>query len=66
MVSVSRRAAPPHFGQGVFTNSGVAANGDSPIPVSLGFGGSSTGSCSSGTGSRPHFWQYTTGIGVPQ
>src|SRR5437667_6636077 len=66
IVSVSRRAAPPHFGHFVFTNSGVAASGDSPIPVSFGFGGSSTGKSLSGTGTSPSFAQYTTGIGVPQ
>src|SRR5437762_13245028 len=66
MVSVSRRAGPPHFGQAVFTNSGVAASGDSPMPVSLGFGGSSTGKSMSGTGTMPSFEQWMTGIGVPQ
>ena len=32
MVSVSRRAGPPQVGQVVFTNSGIAASGDSPVP----------------------------------
>src|SRR5439155_15627977 len=66
IVSVSRRAGPPHFGQVTFTNSGVDASGDSPIPVSFGFGGNSTGKSLSATGIIPSFAQYTTGIGVPQ
>ena len=32
IVSVSRRAAPPHFGHFTFTNSGTLASGDSPSP----------------------------------
>ena len=31
MVSVSRLASPPHFGQVVFTNSGITERGDSPV-----------------------------------
>src|SRR6202795_58188 len=66
IVSVSRRAGPPHFGHVVFTNSGVAASGDPPSPVSLAFSGKITGSSLSGTATIPSFAQYTTGIGVPQ
>src|SRR6267378_6125449 len=66
MVSVSRLAGPPHFGQVVFTNSGVAASGDPPSPVSFTFSGSITGRSLSGTATIPSFAQYTTGIGVPQ
>src|ERR1700733_13346304 len=66
MVSVSRRAGLPHFGQVVFTNSGELASGDSPSPVSLTFSGSFTGNWSSGTATIPSFSQYTIGIGVPQ
>src|SRR5437867_3830637 len=66
IVSVSRRAGPPHFGQVVFTNSGVAAKGDPPSPVSLTLSGSTTGSSLSGIGTIPSFSQYTTGMGVPQ
>src|SRR5713226_2857 len=66
MVSVSRRAGPPHFGQVVFTNSGVAASGDPPSPVSFTSLGRITGSSLSGTATIPSFAQYTTGIGVPQ
>src|SRR5882724_4914246 len=57
IVSVSRRAGPPHLGQVTLTNSGVDARGDSPSPVSFGFGGSSTGKSLSGTGTRPSFAQ---------
>src|SRR5713101_6774039 len=35
MVSVSRRAAPPHFGHLALTNSGTPASGDWPSPVSF-------------------------------
>jgi len=43
IVSVSRRAGPPHFGQVVFTNSGELASGDSPSPVNVTFDGRRTG-----------------------
>ena len=43
IVSVSRRAGPPHFGHVVFTNSGTLASGDCPCPVSVTFSGSRTG-----------------------
>ena len=33
IVSVSRRAGPPHFGHVTFTNSGTCASGESPRPV---------------------------------
>src|SRR5207245_8940667 len=66
IVSVSRRAGPPHFGQVVFTNSGVAASGDPPSPVSFTSLGRITGRSLSGTATIPSFAQYTTGIGVPQ
>ncbi len=35
MVFVSRFAGPPHFGQVVFTQSGMAARGLSPVPVGM-------------------------------
>ena len=57
IVSVSRRAGPPHFGHATFTNSGTCASGESPRPVKLVTFGSSTGSCSYGTGTIPHFSQ---------
>ena len=66
IVSVSRRAAPPHFGHFTFTNSGTLASGDSPSPENFAIGGSTTGKSLSGTGTIPHFSQYSTGIGVPQ
>ena len=36
IVSVSRRAGPPHFGHVTFTNSGTCASGESPRPRELG------------------------------
>ena len=54
IVSASRRAAPPQRGQAVFTQAGTLASGGSPLPVStawVSMSGSTTGSCSSGTGS---------------
>src|SRR5437870_1179904 len=33
IVSVSRFAGPPHVEQVVWTNSGILARGDSPVPV---------------------------------
>ena len=33
IVSVSRRAAPPHFGHVTFTNSGTSSSGERPLPV---------------------------------
>ena len=35
IVSVSRSAGPPHFGQVVFTKLGMSASGDLPVPVGL-------------------------------
>ena len=66
MVSVSRRAGPPHFGHVVFTKSSTCASGESPRPVNVVTLGSSTGSSSYGTPTTPSFGQWTTGIGVPQ
>ena len=48
IVSVSRRAGPPHFGHDTLTKSGTCASGESPRPVKLVTLGSSTGSCSNG------------------
>ncbi len=68
IVSVSRRAGPAHFGQWVFTQSVAVASGE--VAPSVGSksttSGRVTGRSSSGTGTMPHSWQYTTGIGVPQ
>ena len=44
IVSVSRRAGPPHFGQVTLTNSGTCASGESPRPVNSVTFGSRTGS----------------------
>ena len=51
-VSVSRRAGPPQLGQVVLTNSSSSASG-LPVPVGRMSSGSSTGSCSRGTGTVP-------------
>src|SRR5256714_6947041 len=59
IVSVSRFASRPHRGQTVRYHEGCSLSG-------LNSGGSSTGSCSAGTGTTPSTGQYTTGIGAPQ
>src|SRR5262249_26822562 len=68
MVSVSRRAAPPHLGHSVLTQSSAAASGETPLGARScpRRSGSTTGSCSSGTGTSPQPSQYTIGIGAPQ
>ena len=43
MVSVSRRAGPPHLGQVVFTNSGTRPSGEPPCCVISICSGSITG-----------------------
>ena len=60
IVSLSRRAGPPHFGQVVLMNAGSRASGE-PSPVIGTPGGNRTGSCSSGTATSPHASQYTIG-----
>src|SRR6478735_6881459 len=68
IVSLSRLAGPPHEGQSTLTHSSAAASGEVPF----GFrsaprrSGSTTGSCSSGTGTSPQEGQCTIGIGQPQ
>ena len=68
IVSVSRSAAPPHFGQSTFTQSVAAASGDTPFGARSAprRSGSTTGSESSGTGTSPQDGQWMIGIGVPQ
>src|SRR5215510_2882955 len=66
MVSVSRLAVLPHFGQVAFTNSGTFFKGDSPVPVNFACSGNITGKSFSGTGTMPQSSQYKTGIGAPQ
>src|ERR671934_21813 len=53
IVSGSRFAAPPHFGQRTFMNPGWRASGDSPWGWKSTSSGRTTGSSSSGTGTRP-------------
>ena len=65
MVSVSRRAAPPHRGQAQWTKSARRFNG-LPEPSGTTSSGSTTGSCSAGTGTSPQDSQWTIGIGQPQ
>ena len=57
MVSVSRRAAAPHCGQVVRQNASERASGESPVGRNSTSYGSSTGSCSSGTGTMPQWSQ---------
>src|SRR5580700_8090894 len=66
MVSVSRRAGPPHLGQVVFTNSGNPLSGEPTASAISTFSGKITGKSFSGTGTMPSFSQYSIGIGVPQ
>ena len=69
IVSVSRLAAPPHFGQATLTQSAAAASGETPRGARSAprrSSGSRTGSWSSGTGTSPHDGQWMIGIGVPQ
>jgi hypothetical protein len=66
--SVSRRAIPPHCGHPVRYHSLWRASGDTPDASGLksSMKGSSTGSCSSGTGTTPQSSQYRMGMGGPQ
>ena len=68
MVSVSRFAGLPHFGQETFTQSLAPPRGDVPFgdrssPLAS---GSLIGSSWAGTGTSPQDSQCTIGIGVPQ
>ena len=54
IVSVSRRAGPPHFGQVVLTNSSLAASGELALGRVVVDVRQQTGSWSSGTGTMPH------------
>src|ERR1700756_4283102 len=65
MVSVSRRALPPHLGQVTCFQVGwwsSALPGLSKVASS----GNVTGKSLSGTGTTSHFGQWMTGIGQPQ
>ena len=65
MVSVSRRAAPPHWGQVHLTKSARLLSG-LPEPSGTTSSGSTTGNCSAGTGTSPQASQWMIGIGQPQ
>jgi hypothetical protein len=65
MVSVSRLAGLPHFGQAQSTKSARFASG-LPEPSGTQSSGSLTGSWSSGTGTVPQASQWISGIGQPQ
>ena len=66
IVSVSRRAGPPHLGHVAFMKASDVANGDTAPDSNLTSSGRRTGNSSSGTSCSPHLSQYTTGIGTPQ
>ena len=57
MVSVSRRAGPPHLGQLTLTNSGTLPSGEPPACVMSTLSGSRTGKSFSGTGTMPQAGQ---------
>src|SRR5678815_585348 len=55
IVSVSRRAFPPHFGHDVSRKFSFERSGDSPVGLNSTWSGSRMGSSDSGTGCMPHF-----------
>ena len=65
MVSVSRLAGMPHDGHFASRKAGILLSG-LPLPSGTRSSGSTTGSCSSGTGTSPHCGHLIIGIGVPQ
>src|SRR6266550_4171156 len=66
MVSVSRRAGPPHEGHVTLTNAGSLASGDSPCGEKSASSGSRIGRSSTGTPTSPQDGQWTIGMGGPQ
>ena len=66
IVSVSRRAAPPHLGQTTFTKASDFSRGFPSTPENATSSGSTTGRSASGTGTTPQPGQWIAGIGVPQ
>ncbi len=66
MVSLSRRAAPPHFGQVTSWNDFESRSGERPVGVKSTSRGSSTGRSFGSTGCAPHVSHQITGIGAPQ
>ncbi len=65
IVSLSRRAGPPHLGQAHLRNGSYFASG-LPLPSDTRCSGSTTGRSFSGTGTVPQASQWMIGIGVPQ
>ena len=65
MVSVSRRAGPPHFGHVTCFQVGWRSSG-LPGLSKVTSSGSVTGRSLAGTGTTPHFSQWMIGIGQPQ
>ena len=65
IVSVSRLAAAPHFGQLQSRKSARLFSG-LPLPSGMQSSGSTTGRSFSGTGTAPQLSQWMIGIGVPQ
>ena len=65
IVSVSRRAGWPHFGQATFRKDSHLLSG-LPLPSGIRSSGSTTGRSFSGTGTTPQTSQWMIGIGVPQ
>ena len=53
MVSVSRRALPPHLGQVALTKLATSASGEPPFPLICTSRGSTTGRFSSRSGTMP-------------
>src|SRR5664279_3249699 len=62
MVSVSRRAAPPHCGHETFFQVGWRSSG-LPGLSKVTSSGNCTGRSFTGTGTTPHFSQWMIGIG---
>src|SRR4051794_34333345 len=65
IVSVSRRAAPPHCGQATWRQVGCRSSG-LPGLSNVTSSGSLTGRSAFGTGTTPQASQWITGIGQPQ
>src|SRR5471032_1722586 len=65
IVSVSRRAAAPHYGHDTFFQVGWRSSGLPGLSKVTSFG-SCTGRSFAGTGTTPHASQWITGIGQPQ
>src|SRR5947208_5172587 len=66
IVSLSRRASPPHVGHDAFKNASFVRSGDSPVGLNSTWSGSRTGRSDSGTGWMPQRSHVTIGMGAPQ